>query len=83
LRREMVCVPERCRGPQDGRTPLHFAVITGDAAVVEMLQKAGAATDTKDKVRAWVGLRDADMKGSRGTTHTLSCHLCLCSCEKS
>ena len=55
MRGEMVCVPERCRGPQDGRTPLHIAVVYGHAAVAEMLLKAGAAMDATDKVRGeWV-----------------------------
>ena len=82
LRRERVCVPERCRVPQHGQTPLHCAAQDGLAAAVDMLLKAGAATDATDNVRG-VGLRIAAMKGSRGTTHTLSCDLRLCSCEKS
>ena len=35
-------LPERCRAPQGGETPLHRAVIEGHAAVVEQLLVAGA-----------------------------------------
>jgi len=36
-----------------GETPLHFAA--GNAAVVEMLLKAGASADKKDWVRGGLG----------------------------
>ena len=50
LRRERVCVPERYRVPQDGRTSLQLAVIFGCNEVVKKLLEAGAATDATDKV---------------------------------
>ena len=49
------CLPERCRAPQDGCTPLHFAVAEGHAAVVEQLLDAGADMEAKDKVRGQGG----------------------------
>ena len=45
------CLPERCRAPQDGDTPLAGAAGYGHAAVVEQLLAAGADTDSKCKVR--------------------------------
>ena len=51
------CFAERCCAPQDGRTPLHFAVEgghAGHAAVVEQLLAAGAYKDAMDKV-SWGG----------------------------
>ena len=51
LRRGRVCVPELCRAPQDGDTPLHHAEANGHNAVVEMLLAAGAAKDARCKVR--------------------------------
>ena len=47
---ERGCLPERCRAPQWGQTPLHDAAENGGAAVVEPLLAAGAAVDAKDKV---------------------------------
>ena len=38
-------LPERCRAPQDGETPLHRAARGGYAAVVEQLLAAGADVD--------------------------------------
>ena len=46
----MGCLPERCRAPQFGQTPLHRAAIGGHAAVVEQLLAAGAAVDANDHV---------------------------------
>ena len=43
-------LPEPCRPPQFGKTPLHVAARYGYAAVVEQLLAAGAAVDAKDKV---------------------------------
>ena len=51
LRRERVCVPKRCRGPQDGDTPLHLAAATNQSSVVQRLLDAKAATDATNKVR--------------------------------
>ena len=50
LRRERVCVPDLCRMPQNGNTPLHLAVNKGHAAVVEILLKMEVATDKTNKV---------------------------------
>ena len=51
LRRERVCLPERCRTPQNGTTPLHIAAVNDHAAVVEMLLHAGVDKNATDKVR--------------------------------
>ena len=48
---EMGCLPERCRAPQFGWTPLLIAAIKGHAAVAQQLLAAGAAVDAKGKVR--------------------------------
>ena len=52
---EGCCLPEPCRAPQFGATPLHRAANGGHAAVVEQLLAAGAAVDAKDEVRGGVG----------------------------
>ena len=57
---EWVCLPEPCRAPQGGYTPLHNAAIRGHAAVVEQLLAVGAAADAKDKV---IGQWGADRGG--------------------
>ena len=49
-RRERACLPDRCRAPQKGETPLHRASRKGHAAVVEQLLAAGADTEAKDVV---------------------------------
>jgi hypothetical protein len=43
--------PERCRAPQFGSTPLHYAAVRGHASVVEQLLAAGAGVDAKGQVR--------------------------------
>jgi len=60
---ERGCLPEPCRAPQLGQTPLHWAAVFGNAAVVEKLLAAGAAADAKAEVRGewdadrgWVGV---------------------------
>jgi len=68
-RRERGVLPERCRTPQIGRTPLHKAAEGGHAVVVEQLLAAGAAKDAKDEVRGVGSGRVADRKGSQGSTH--------------
>jgi len=45
---ERGCLPDRCRAPQWGGTPLHGAAEGGHAAVVELLLAAGAAVDAKE-----------------------------------
>ena len=49
--RERVCVPDLCRAPQKGDTPLHSAARYGNAASVAKLLTAEAAKDAKNKVR--------------------------------
>ena len=71
LRGKRGCLPERCRAPQNGFTPLHEAAYRGHAAVVEQLLGAGAEKDAEDRVRGEGGLRDAGREGSRGNTHLL------------
>jgi len=44
-------MPEPCRAPQMGETPLYHAAIRGHAAVVEQLLAVGAAVDAKNEVR--------------------------------
>ena len=70
MRGERGILPERCRAPQDGGTPLHLAVTGGHAAVVEQLLAAGAAKDAKDEVRreAMGALGMQDTEGSRCQT---------------
>ena len=50
MRGERVCLPDRCRAPQDGDTPLHFAAACGHAAVAEQLLAAKADVEAKDTV---------------------------------
>ena len=45
------CLPERCRAPQAGDTPLHLAANSGHASVVEQLLECVVETDAKNKVR--------------------------------
>ena len=52
---ERGCLPECCRSPQEGGTPLLRAAQAGYAAVVEQLLAAGAAVDAEDKVRGGGG----------------------------
>ena len=59
------CLPERCRAPQGGKTPLHLAALRGHAAVLKLLLAAGTAVDAKDKVRGEWG---ADRGGLGGRT---------------
>ena len=49
--RRAACLLERCRSPQDGSTPLHWAVHAGHAVVVEQLLTAGVFVEVRDKVR--------------------------------
>ena len=51
LRGERGCLPDRCRAPQDGWTPLHHAAYEGRAAVVEQLLAAKADVAAKNNVR--------------------------------
>jgi hypothetical protein len=62
---ETGCLPERCRAPQGGETPLHHAAEGGHAAVVEQLLAAGGAADATGKVRGKWG---ADRGGRGGRT---------------
>ena len=59
MRGERGILPERCRAPQDGDTPLHMAANGGHAAVVEQLLAAGVAKEANDKVFLGGGIRDA------------------------
>ena len=58
----MGCLPEPCRAPQRGETPLHHAAEGGHLAVVEQLLAAGAAADVKDQVSGKSGAH----RGGRG-----------------
>ena len=60
---ERGCLPERCRAPQWGETPLNHAAEEGHSAVVEQLLAAGAAVDAKDNVNGKWG---ADRRGRGG-----------------
>ena len=52
LRRgERGVLPERCRAPQNGKTPLHCAAFKGHAAILAQLLAAGAAADAEDEVK--------------------------------
>ena len=66
MRGERGCLPDRCRAPQGGSTPLHFAAEYGHAAVVGLLLAAKADVAAKNAV---IGGGDADREGSRGNTH--------------
>ena len=50
MRGEGGCLPDRCRAPQYGSTPLHIAAMCGHAAVVGQLLAAKADVETKDEV---------------------------------
>ena len=78
LRGERGVLPERCRAPQDGSTPLHCAALIGYAAVVEQLLAAGAAKDAKNKVRGIGSGRVEDRKGSEGSTRLFLIFALLC-----
>ena len=78
LRAERGVLPERCRAPQGGTTPLHSAALRGHAAVVEQLLAAGAAKDAKDAVRGSGSGRVEDRKGSEGSTRCFLISSLLC-----
>ena len=79
LRGGRACLPDRCRAPQRGWTPLHFAAMFGHATVAGQLLAAGADVEAKDTVMGG-GTR---VGRGRGATRTSSCHFCLGSFEKS
>ena len=78
MRGEGGVLPERCRVPQIGRSPLHLAVKGGHAAVVEQLLAAGAAKDVEDEVRGVGSGRVEDRKGSEGSTRLFVISSLLC-----
>ena len=71
LRGEGGVLPERCRAPQDGFTPLHWAAAGGHAAVVEQLLAAGAAMDAKDNVKG-VGVGGLRIRKARRAVLVIS-----------
>ena len=50
MRRERVCLIERCLAPQNALTPLHKAAVNGYVAEVEQLLVAEADKEAKDVV---------------------------------
>ena len=50
MRGERRCLPDRCRAPQRGETPLHKAAAKGHAAVAGQLLAAKADVAAKDQV---------------------------------
>ena len=71
-------MPERCRAPQNGDTPLDCAAGKGHAAVVEQLLAAGAATDAENNVRGAGNGRVEDREGSEGSTRLFLISSLLC-----
>ena len=69
LDREMVCLIERGRAPQNGQPPLILASWHGHATVVEKLLAAGADTDAKTEVRRAgdQGCRKGRVEGQHAT----------------
>jgi len=55
VRGERVCLPDRCRAPQFGNRPLHFAATRGHAVVVGQLLAAKADVAAKHSVRGQGG----------------------------
>ena len=51
MRGERGCLPDRCRAPQNGGTPLHLAAAEGHAAVAGQLLAAKADVEAKDNGR--------------------------------
>ena len=62
---EGCCLPERCRAPQRGFTPLHLAAVGGHAALAKQLLAAGATADAKDNVRREWGADRGGLCGRR------------------
>ena len=64
FRGEMGCLPERCRAPQNGDTPLCVWVKKGgDAVVVAKLLAAGADKEAKNGVRRGGGKGEEEEGG--------------------
>ena len=57
MRGERRCLPDRCRAPQAGDTPLHEAAYAGHAAVAEQLLAAKADVGAKNQVMGEGGQR--------------------------
>ena len=76
MRGERRCLPDRCRAPQDGMTPLLLAVAHDNASVVGQLLAAKADVEAKDTVRGQGGCGTWIGKG-RGAARTSSCHFFL------
>jgi len=58
-------LPECCRAPQVGATPLHHAAGKGHAAVAKQLLAAGATADAKNYVRREWGADRGGLCGRR------------------
>jgi ankyrin repeat protein len=59
-------MPERCRTPQNGDTPMHVAAREGHAVAVQKLLAAGATKKQPNQVKG--GTSDTGRVVSRGST---------------
>ena len=72
MRGERRGLPDRCRAPQYGDTPLHYAALEGHAAVAGQLLAAKADVEAKDRVRGQGGCGTWIGKGRRAARFFVS-----------